>query len=306
MVVHTAPSVENAVESAPDRAALFEVWRRVLTMDNSSDPIDAVVAELSEYFRLPPDEVRDRCRRSKEHSLVAWQASDRSTPDGLVDYWNHATPVFGITMSHAHEYHGKHPASSVEIVRGLRHLEPGALLDFGAGPGTNAAFFHELGWRVTLADVSATMLDFARWRLDRRDISTATYIDTRREELPPAAFDLITAIEVMHVIPDAKGTLAELRRALKPGGLLVFNIFAPPRGRDTYSYLYEAHWPILRHVRCAGFRRRPRIRQFYVYQKVERGPLGAWAIAVLDRLRYNRAVGQVAKLVRAARARFRR
>ena len=56
---------------------------------------------------------------------------------------------------------------------------------------------------------------------------------------------------------------------------------------------------------CAGFRRRPRIRHFYVYQKVERGALGARAIAVLDTLRYNAAVGQVGKLVRGARGRLR-
>jgi SAM-dependent methyltransferase len=274
-------------------------------MDDSSDPTDAVVAELGEYFRLPPDVVRDRCLHSMEYSFVDWEAGDRSTSDGLVDYWNHVSPVFGITMSHVRQYHGEHPASSVEIAYGLRHLPPGDMLDFGAGPGTNSAFFHALGWRVTLAEVSTTMMDFARWRLARRGITDAACIDTGRERLPPAAFDLITAIEVMHVIPDTPGTLAELRRALKPGGYLVFNIYAPPRGYGTHSYLYEAHWPILRYVRRAGFRRRPKIGHFYVYQKVERGALGAWAIAALDMLRYNAAVGQVAKLTRGTRARLR-
>lgn len=279
------------------RAALLELWGTVLTGPSGAAPTDAVVAELSEYFKMPETEVRRRCDNSNQLSRAEWLERDRDTPDDLVEFWNRASPVFGITMSHAKQFHGLHPSSSVELALGLADLCPGTMLDFGVGPGTNAMFFTTLGWKVAMSDISTVMLDFARWRAERRGIE-ASYFDTRTQPLPSGAFDLVMALEVMHVVPDVAAVLRQIRGAMRIGGTLVFNVYAPPRGPETYSYLYEASWPVMRQVRRAGFKRHRRVAHFYRYEKVERGRWATNAVAVADIVRYNRYVTLVGNTVR--------
>lgn len=283
-----------------DRASLLELWRAILTADADVDPATAVIHELSAYFTCPPDEVVSRCADSKTFSRQEWDDETRSTPDSLVRFWNSASPVFGITMSHAKQYHEDHPASSVDVAQALGSMPAGDLLDFGAGPGTSSMFFARLGWNVTFAEVSTTMLDFARWRAARRSIEMS-YLDTATMPLPDAAFDLVTAFEVMAHVPDIPVTLAEIHDSLRPGGRFIFNVYAPPRSQDTFSHLYDANWPIIRHVRQTGFRRHARIGMYYSYEKVERGPLRTVIIRQLDRARYNTYVTHVGNHVRRAR-----
>ncbi|MEO5723662.1 MAG: class I SAM-dependent methyltransferase [Ilumatobacteraceae bacterium] len=287
-------------EAEQNRAELFQLWGEVLTGRGDVSPTDAVIAELAAYFGISEEEARGRCSNSNALSRDGWNSGDRSTAAGIIDFWNLNGPVFGITMSHVRQLTEDHPPSSIELALGLRHLPVGAMLDFGAGPGTNAMFFARLGWKVTLAEVSTPMLQFAAWRAARRGITMA-YIDSRTTELPAHSFDVITALEVMHIVPNVEQILRQLHVALRPGGLLIFNVYAPPRGPETYSYLYEACWPVLRQVRRNGYRRHQRIAHMYVYERVHRGAMATAVVDRLDAVRYNPYVTMVGDQVRRVR-----
>jgi 2-polyprenyl-3-methyl-5-hydroxy-6-metoxy-1,4-benzoquinol methylase len=285
------------------RQELLDIWRRCLTMGTGANPHDAVVAELSEYFHLPPQQVRHRCLHWEQESVEEWQARDRSTPEGLLDFYQTQTSwVFDTMWYHANQCDGIAPAESVEIALRISHLKPGYHLDFGAGPGSSSLFFHELGWQVALADVSTTFQDFAKWRLQRHGVQ-ATFYDNSKEDLPHETFDLITAFDVMVHVPNIAATLAQLHRSLKMGGYLIFNIDNLPKTAITEWHLYEDQYPILGQVRRTGFRRHPKITYFHVYQKVNRSPLGAQWITLYDLLRYNRYVTAVGNQVRALKRR---
>lgn len=291
----------NVTGASAERAALMEAWRRGLTMDAWTDPTDAILDELCTYFQVTAEEARRRCIDWKAESLREWQAGDRTTTEGLADFYRQQVSwIFDTMWYHANQYHGTAPAESVEVALGLGHVSPGHVLDFGAGPGSSALFFHRLGWEVSLADISTTMQDFARWRLGRHGVP-ATFYDNSRDELPAAAFDLITAFDVMVHVPDVARTIAQLHRSLKPGGYLVFNIDNQPPTIENHGHLYRDQWPILRHVRRTGFHRCPKITYFHVYQKVERTAPGRWTIGAQDVLRYNRFVTRLGDVVRAAR-----
>lgn len=302
----TGSNTEAVSQGQPvlDRSALLEIWRKALTNGTGDDPREVVVAELAAYFGLEPDEVRRRCLDWETDSIKEWEAADRSSRDGLLDFYQTQTSwIFDTMWYHAQQYHGLAPAESVEIALGLSRLQPGRHLDFGAGPGSSSLFFQRLGWKVALADISATMLNFARWRLERHQVE-AVFYDTSREPLPALSFDLITAFDVMVHVPDPAETLRQLHRALKPGGYLVFNIDNQPLTRRTQWHLYEEQYPILGKVRSIGFRRHPKISYFHVYQKVERSPLASRLIPVYDRLRYNRYVNFVGNRVRRLKRRL--
>src|SRR5262249_31341833 len=113
-------------------------------------------------------------------------------------------------------------ASNVAILEYANRRGAREYLDFGSGVGSSAILFAKQGFHVTLADVSRTMLDFARWRIERRGIQVE-YIDLNHQALPRNRFDFITAVDVCEHLADPSKELKQISRALIPGGSLVFN-----------------------------------------------------------------------------------
>ena len=92
-------------------------------------------------------------------------------------------------------------------------------LDYGAGIGTAAIRLAELGYRVTLADVSGPTLEFARARLERRGLQTAVVaVGGDAPALKRGAWDVLVYYDVVEHLPDPEGTTKELVRALVTGG----------------------------------------------------------------------------------------
>ncbi len=104
-------------------------------------------------------------------------------------------------------------------------LAPGErVLDLGSGPGRlwrarRARAPDRL--RLVLADLSPGMLVEARARLAGAALE-ARLIGARAEALPFAAgaFDVAIASHLLYHVPDRPAALAELKRALRPGGRL--------------------------------------------------------------------------------------
>ncbi|HEX5570615.1 MAG TPA: class I SAM-dependent methyltransferase [Ktedonobacterales bacterium] len=98
-----------------------------------------------------------------------------------------------------------------------------SVLEVGAGPG---GLWREnldrlpTGWRVTLTDLSAGMVEEQRAALaDPR--FTFAVADVEALPFANASFDLVIANHMLYHVPDRPKALAELRRALRPGGALV-------------------------------------------------------------------------------------
>lgn len=100
-----------------------------------------------------------------------------------------------------------------------------ALLDLGTGTGTLARGFALRGAVVTAVDPAADMLAKAV-ELDRAAGVAVTYRQGRAEatELPSDAFDVVTAGQCWHWF-DAPKAAAEVRRLLRPGGMLAIPSF---------------------------------------------------------------------------------
>lgn len=102
--------------------------------------------------------------------------------------------------------------------RGLRAL------DVGSGGGFLAEEFTRIGFRVTGIDPSPVSVDTAR----RHAAGSALDIEYRigsGEQLPvpDAAFDVVYCCDVLEHVSDLDGVIAETSRALKPGGLYLFD-----------------------------------------------------------------------------------
>jgi len=96
----------------------------------------------------------------------------------------------------------------------------GHILDIGAAQG---AFLHQarqLGWTPLGLELSPEGVDFAR----------ANYgIELRQQtlheaQLPDASFDAVHLSHVLEHLPDPLETVAEIRRILKPGGVVAIEV----------------------------------------------------------------------------------
>jgi SAM-dependent methyltransferase len=100
----------------------------------------------------------------------------------------------------------------------LDRLPPGRALDAACGTGRHAAYLAGLGHQVIGVDSSPDMLARAQARVPRASL---VHGDLHRLPVPDEAVDLVVcALALVHV-PALAPALAELARALRPGGHLV-------------------------------------------------------------------------------------
>lgn len=98
-----------------------------------------------------------------------------------------------------------------------RHCPGGRVLDVGCGTGVAGAVMQRLGLKVTGLDPSADACRAARERFGLEVIESTI----EAAELPEGGFDAITMFDVLEHLYDPKAVLSKLRRALRPGGLLI-------------------------------------------------------------------------------------
>jgi len=102
-------------------------------------------------------------------------------------------------------------------------LSPGRALDVACGNGRNALHLARLGFEVDALDVS----DFAIERLRAAAASRGLAIDARLADLErespwqAASYDVVVDVDFLQ-----RDLFPALQRALRPGGVLVFETFA--------------------------------------------------------------------------------
>ncbi len=107
------------------------------------------------------------------------------------------------------------------------------VLEVGVGTGL-ALPLYDAAKRVTGIDLSGAMLEKARERvagLGLRNVDGLLEMDAQATSFQAGQFDIAVAMFVASVVPDPRALVAELRRVVKPGGMILFvNHFAQDRG----------------------------------------------------------------------------
>jgi malonyl-CoA O-methyltransferase len=127
-------------------------------------------------------------------------------------------------------------AARAELLSRLALLRapPAAVLDLGAGTGLAAREIKRRFRRavVTAVDIAAPMLDIARRRSRFWRPIRCVLADARELPFEDASFDVVFSNLMLQWLAPPDAALAEMRRVLKPGGLLLLSSFGPETLRE--------------------------------------------------------------------------
>lgn len=121
----------------------------------------------------------------------------------------------------------------------LEPLEGADLLDVAAGAGGAALQAARRGARVTAVDASPGMVARIGVRAEGQRI-TARVMDGMALDVPAAAFDAVLSCFGVVLFPDAPRGMAELHRALRPGGRVAIVTWTDPHRYELATRLRDA------------------------------------------------------------------
>ena len=138
----------------------------------------------------------------------------------------------------ASEFRPLHEINPLRLgwINGKAELASKKVLDVGCGGGILAEGMAAVGAEVTGIDLSEKALSVARLHLfesghkvDYRLVSAEAFADEN-----PAAFDVVTCMEMLEHVPDPASTIAACARLVKPGG----HVFFSTLNRNLKSYVF--------------------------------------------------------------------
>ncbi len=97
------------------------------------------------------------------------------------------------------------------------------VLEFGCGTGSTALKHAPFVSEVLATDISEAMLEVGRQRATEAEVDNVTFKRSGIEDFdgPDGSFDMVLALNLLHLVPDRQAALANIHRLLKPGGVFI-------------------------------------------------------------------------------------
>jgi len=303
------PPLRRTVYTSPE----MTLFRAGLVAPSGGDERTGVLDDLAVFYDLDPAECLARCLEWEAASVAEWNREDRSSDEARLRFYQSTQSWAFDLLWWAYLQAAGHgePQAAIAAYWVSRRLAGRRHLDFGSGAGTTAQLFSALGFESTLADVSSSLLDFARFRIERRG-GQAAYRDLGISADLGGPYDVITAIDTLAHVPDIRTTATTLWHALARGGFLVAGLDARPPSPENAWHLQDDELECRYLLQRVGFRPEHRLGSMLIaYRRVDPSSIGHRCRAVPEWLAFgsprSRALQQEAKsAARAAIGRVRR
>lgn len=109
-------------------------------------------------------------------------------------------------------------------------------LELGCGTGSTALLLSENAAHITATDYSSEMIAIAREKASEQGVDNVDFavVDAGAAG-DVATYDVVMAFNLLHLVPDLKATLAQVRASVEEGGLFISK--TPCLGRKKYLFL---------------------------------------------------------------------
>ncbi len=248
-----------------------ELWQEALILPGLKDLSASIIAELCRYTGTNDSEmIRRRCTEALKDLKGEWGTGVTGhDPQAIEQFYDQSQAMTYELMWWHTLSDDDSPLSYVLAMELAKAQGCKDFLDFGSGVGSGAILFAHNGFNVTLADISSTMLQLCRWRLEQRGL-TGCYLDLKETALPDGAFDIVCAMDVFEHLADPVGTVDLLWRAMKPGGLL-YGRFHAEQDEDRPHHIVQDFQPTLKRFSELGFREFWRDEWLWGHQVFQKG-----------------------------------
>ena len=108
------------------------------------------------------------------------------------------------------------------LVRQVERLTPGRALDIGCGAGGNAVWLAKQAWQVTAADHSEVAIEKGKRLAAEQGVNVEFVVTDASTYQPQGQYDLITCFYIQMFPRQRASMLANMSKALAPGGTLLF------------------------------------------------------------------------------------
>ncbi len=139
-------------------------------------------------------------------------------------------------------------------------IRPGlTVVDYGCGPGRYTIRFAKLAGeqgKVFAVDIHELAVEEIKKKIKRYGLGNVVPVlaDGYRTGLPDNIADVVCAIDMFHMVSNASGFLAELRRITKNDGILIIDDGHQRRSTTRRAILESGHWEIFSetkdHLKC--------------------------------------------------------
>jgi 2-polyprenyl-3-methyl-5-hydroxy-6-metoxy-1,4-benzoquinol methylase len=269
--------------NASSEAACMERWTRLMA-PQTGDLHRELTVELAEYFRTSVSDIETRLADATVRFTEEWRdrVSDPSDERAVTQFYNESeTELFDLARWHADDSIHCRTLMCADIAA---QGNGRACLDYGSGIGSDAIAFAAVGFDVTLADVSAPLLAFAKWRCERRGFKVRA-MDLKRDALPRHRFNAVVCFDVLEHIHRPLRTLDRIHDAMAPGGLLFVHA---PFGEDPDRPMHVVHTDVVTpRMRSVGFTWRGDLETGFPDWLWHPRVYEAFALSAIDRVGYR-------------------
>lgn len=153
-----------------------------------------------------------------------WHSAAEDTWDGMAERWSSRSKNMWEN------------GSRKDIVPFMKtHVHKGKVIDIGCGDGYGSHVLKRNGFDVVGVDISEEMIKRAHERKIDDSISF-TQADVRHLPFSDEMFDAALVVNVVEWTEHPLHVLQELKRVLKPGGMICIGILGPTAGPRAHSY----------------------------------------------------------------------
>jgi len=128
----------------------------------------------------------------------------------------------------------------VEQVLDMHNLHEGNVLEIGTGPGTQAIELARKGFEVTATDVSQTAIDKAKKRAEQEGVSVDFVQGDIIQDRIEGQYDIVLDRACLHCLDPEHwpAYVANVKQALRPGGLFVLKCLSDAQKGSSYSHKF--------------------------------------------------------------------
>ncbi|MEM8766801.1 MAG: class I SAM-dependent methyltransferase [Pseudomonadota bacterium] len=134
------------------------------------------------------------------------------------EFWDRVAPGYSQQPISDQESYARKLAATQALMRPQMDV-----LEFGCGTGSTALKHAPHVARILATDVSAEMIRIGREKAADAGIDNVSFQQSGIEDFvaPDGSYDMVLALNLLHLVPDYGAAVARIHRLLKPGGIFV-------------------------------------------------------------------------------------